>query len=391
MKITLISPSKIHLSEIAQVLQGPTSHALQGGAHEIVPIEGGRSRLAEAVRTHAPDLVLLDGMGRDPDELLPVEQVTAEYPGLAVLMLCAQPSPEFLLRAMRAGVREVLPSPPAPSTLMMAVDRVELRRQAAGRPRRGRLLAFMACKGGSGASFLASNLAYQLAQDASVLLIDLNLQFGDSLSLLREAPAQLHLADAARESERLDASFLSACATRIHERLSVLAASEELADSMAVRPEQIEAIVRLAQRHHDYVIVDLERQLNPLTLRALDLADQIFAVMQANLPALRHARRLQKLFESLSYPAEKTGWIVNRYERSSELELQDIERTLGLTDLRVVANAYREVSAAVSGSAPVMELARSSAVTRHLSDLARSLSPRAPVKRGLIGRLFHRA
>ena len=112
MKIALISPSKVHLSEMSQVLQGATSAALHGAAHELLQIEGGRSRLAEVVEAHHPDLVVVDGMGRDPDELEPVEQVTSAHPQLAVLMLCAQQSPEFLLRAMRAGVREVLGSPP---------------------------------------------------------------------------------------------------------------------------------------------------------------------------------------------------------------------------------------------------------------------------------------
>lgn len=391
MKIALISPSKVHLSEITQVLQGPTSRAQQGGSHEIVQIEGGRSRLAEVVRAHQPDLVLVDGMGHDPEELVPVEQITTEHAHLAVLMLCAQPSPDFLLRAMRAGVREVLPSPPAPASLLMAIERVEQRRQAAGRRSRGKLLAFMACKGGSGATFIAANLAYQLAQDASVLLIDLNLQFGDALSLLREAPAQLNLSDVARDSERLDHAILAACSTRINDRLSVLAATEELAQSLELRPEQIESIARLALRHYDFVIMDLERHLDPLTLRAMDLADQIFVVMQASLPAIRHARRLQKVFKSLAYAPDKTGWIVNRHERGSEVSAQDIERTLGLESVRVVANAYRDVSTSVSRSTPVMELARSSAVTRHLAEMARSLSPRHTEPRSLIGRLFSRA
>jgi pilus assembly protein CpaE len=391
MKIAMISPSKVHLNEMTQVLQGPMPQALQGGVHEVVQVEGGRSRLAEVVRDHDPDLVLVDGMGRDPEELVPVEQITADHPQLAVLMLCAQQSPEFLLRAMRAGVREVLPSPPAPASLLMAVDRVAQRSQVSGRHRRGRLLAFLACKGGSGATFIASNLAYQLATDASVLLIDLNLQFGDALSLLREAPASLNLADVARDIDRLDAAFLSACTTRLSDRLSVLSAPEELAESMEVRPEHLEAIVRLALRHYDFVLMDLERHLDPLTLRAMDLADQVFVVMQAGLPSVRHARRLQQVFKGLAYAPEKIGWILNRYERGSEVGTQDIERTLGVQTLRLVANAYRDVSASVSSSTPVLELARSSLVTRHLAELARSLSPRSPERRSLIGRLFQRA
>lgn len=392
MKIALISPNKTHLAEMAQVLKGPTIEALHSvPSHEVLQIEGGRSRLAEVVREHEPDLVLVDGMGRDPEELAPVEQVTADHPRLAVLMLCAQQSPEFLLRAMRAGVREVLPSPPLPASLLMAVDRVHKRLQGAERARRGRLLALVSCKGGSGASFIAANLAYQLALDQSVLLIDLNLQFGDALPLLREQPAALGITDVARDIDRLDAAFLAACTTRISERLSVLAAPLAFADAMEVKPEHVEAIVRLAMRHHDFVLLDLERHLDPLTLRAMDLADQLFVVMQASMPGVRHARRLQQVFQTLGYPEEKIGWIVNRYERGAEIGLRDIAQTLGVSPVRAVANAYREVSDSVNRGTALLALARSSVVTRHLAELARSLSPSPQATRSLFGRLFHRA
>lgn len=391
MKIALISPSKVHLAEMSQVLQGPTQQALQGGAHEVLQIEGGRSRLAEVVHEHDPDLVVVDGMGRDPDEIEPVEQVTAAHPQLAVLMLSAQQSPEFLLRAMRAGVREVLPSPPTPASLLMAVDRADKRRVGASRRQRGRLLALVSCKGGSGATFIAANLAYQLATEKTVLLIDLNLQFGDALAMLREEPALLSLADVARDIERLDAAFLSACTTRIHERLSVLAAPEEFSDGMEVRPEHLEAIVRLALKQYDFVLIDLERHLDPLSIRAMDLADQVFVVMQAGLPWVRNARRLQKLLHSLAYPAEKLGWIVNRHERGDEIGLQDIARTLGVEQVWPLANAWRDVCASVNRGAALLEVARSSVVTRHLAELARSISPQGSEPRSLLSRLFRRA
>jgi pilus assembly protein CpaE len=95
--------------------------------------------------------------------------------------------------------------------------------------------------------------------------------------------------------------------------------------------------------------------------------------------------------QSLGYPAAKLGWIVNRYERSADISLQDIENTLGITQAHAVANAYRDVSAAVNRSAALLELSRSSAVTRHLAELARSLSPAPQENRSLLERLFQRA
>jgi pilus assembly protein CpaE len=253
------------------------------------------------------------------------------------------------------------------------------------------VLAFASCKGGSGATFIASNLAYQLAAEKSVLLIDLNLQFGDALGMLSEQPAALSLADVAREIDRLDAAFLAACTTRIHERFSVLAAAEEVTNGLEVRPEHLEAIVKLARRHYDFVLLDLERHLDPLSIRAMDLSDQLFVVMQAGLPWLRNARRLQKLLAGLSYPADKVHWLVNRAERGDDIGLDDIAQALGVEQVRSVANDWREVSASINQGTALIELARSSAVVRNLAELARSLGPQTSEPPSLLSRLFRRA
>ena len=74
-----------------------------------------------------------------------------------------------------------------PSALKAAVMRLSNKLAGLKGPPLGKVLAFMPCKGGSGATFIATNLGYQLAETHSVLLIDLNLQFGDALSFVSDA------------------------------------------------------------------------------------------------------------------------------------------------------------------------------------------------------------
>ena len=100
---------------------------------------------------------------------------------------------------MRAGVREVLPSPVTAPALEAAVSRVAAKLAGAPSRKIGKILAFMPCKGGAGATFLATNLGWQLAETKSVLLIDLNLQFGDALSFVHDGTAPSTLADVAKE------------------------------------------------------------------------------------------------------------------------------------------------------------------------------------------------
>jgi pilus assembly protein CpaE len=253
------------------------------------------------------------------------------------------------------------------------------------------LLAFIAAKGGSGATFIASNLGWQLAASRSVLLIDLNLQFGDALSFVHDGAAASTLADVTRDISRLDASFLVACSVRVAPNFSVLAAPEDLTQAMEIKPEHMDAIVSLALTKYDFVLLDMSRNLDTLAIRALDRAHSIFVVLQAALPALRHARRLLGVFRSLGYAPEKVGLILNRFEKNSDISLADIQRSLGVSQLRTVPNAFREVNDAINHGSALAAEVRSSSVTRTLADFALSLSPQAEEARSGLGRFFKRA
>ena len=49
--------------------------------------------------------------------------------------------------------------------------------------------------------------------------------------------------------------------------------------------------------------------------------------MQLTVPNVRDAKRLRNLFHSLDYAPQKVHWLVNRYQKSSELGLDSLEQT----------------------------------------------------------------
>src|SRR5438105_3160103 len=330
MKIAVISPNPVHLRDMGAVLRA--------GAHTAVLVEGGKGRMRALAEQEEPDLLLVEGMCCDPDELLQVEYVTAHHPRTAVVLLCATHTPEFLIQSMRAGVREVLPSPAPASALEAAVSRVAAK--LAGTPARGggKVLALMSCKGGSGATFLATNLGYPLAESRTVLLIDLNLQFGDALSFVHDGRPASTLADVAKNIARLDASLLAASTVKIAPNYSVLAAPDNPAEAMEVKPEHIDTILALARAQYDFVLLDVGRNLDTLAIKALDRADRVFIVLQAAVPHVRNAHKLLQVFRSLGYPADKTELIVNRFERGGDIGVEDIRRSLGNLPATTVAN-----------------------------------------------------
>jgi pilus assembly protein CpaE len=383
MKIAVVSPNKIQLNEIGKLLQA--------ASHVTVLREGGKDKLRQVAEQEEPELMLVDESCCDDAQLAQVEELTTRHPQLAVVLLCAHCPPDFLIKAMRAGVREVLPSPVVPAELAAAVNRIGAKLRGAQGRGAGKVLAFIPCKGGSGATFLATSLGYQLAEARSVLLVDLNLQFGDALSFVHDARPPSTLADVARATSRLDAALLAASTVKVAPNFSVIAAPEDHAQAVEITAAQVDAVLALAVQHYDIVLLDVGRPIDTLAIKALDRAHMIYPVLQARLPFIRNAKKMLAIFKSLDYGPDKVELVVNRFDRKGAIGIAEIERALGKFKMHTVPNSYKQVSAAIDHGEPLIASARSDPVLRHLAGLAGPFGPRPTTGRSLFARLLGRA
>jgi len=235
----------------------------------------------------------------------------------------------------------------------------------------------MACKGGSGASFLAANFAHALStrDGRTVALLDLDLQFGDTLLMLGDHRAGSDVAEVAHNIARLDAELLRSAMVATSTTLSVLAAPQELSQALEVKASHVEAIVRQARQMFDFVVIDVGRSIDGVSLKALDMATRIFPVVQLSLPQVRDARRLQTLFRSLDYSLDKIHWIVNRHQKTADITLESFEHSLGLKNAALIPNHFNLVNASVNQGVPIEKLSRKSPVALALRALAKAVAP----------------
>jgi pilus assembly protein CpaE len=236
--------------------------------------------------------------------------------------------------------------------------------------------AFIGCRGGNGTSVLAANFAHRLAAGGArrVALIDLDLHGGNALLLLSSQHAASDVAEVARNVQRLDAELLRSAMVPLTETLHVLPAPEDIAQALEVKDEHVQALVRQARQMFDVVVLDLGARIDALSLPALDLATQVFPVLQLYLPQLRDARRMRATLQSLEVPQHKLCWIVNRFHKHSELPLQSLTQVLGGDAVHTVPNHHASVGAAVNQGQPI---AASSPEARALDELAKRLAPKA--------------
>lgn len=389
MRIAIVTDNEQRAGSIRQVLEA-------GGAPHIVSsIGGGLASLGPVLDQGQADLIVLDEVCCTPSELTVLEQLSQSHPHAAFVILCPAAPSELLIHAMRIGVRDVLPTPVSPEALHAAVARVEQKLIRTDKPRhKGKVLAFIACKGGSGATFLAANLGYVLAAEYGkrVALIDLNLQFGDASLFISDRTPDNTLADVAHEILRLDASFLASSMVHVLPNYGVLAAPENPAMAADVLPTHIEVLLRLAVAEYDYVILDLSRNLDAVSVKALDDADLIFPVLQETLPFIRDAKRIISTLQSLGYGNNKLHLIVNRYEKGGDIQLEDVERTLGMKVMACFPNSYEAVSGSVNQGVPIMKMAKRDPVSKTLLKLGHDLEQGDHAdKGGWLGNIFGRA
>ncbi|MBI5278025.1 MAG: AAA family ATPase [Burkholderiales bacterium] len=339
------------------------------------------------------DLLVVEcGSGSLDAELLALEAYTRAVPAAGIILLTARLEAGALLAAMRAGVREVLPAHPTAAEFSAALRRVaEHSRSTAATGPRGQVVAFVACKGGSGATFLATNLAWVLAEELGqrTALLDLDLQYGDAAYFVTDGRAKSNLAELARQVDRLDADLLEASMIAVSPNFRLLPAPEEPEAALGITGYQLERVLDVARANYDFVVIDVERMLDPLAIKALDKADTIHLVTESMVPHLRDARRLVRVLHALGYPDSKLRLIANRIDRRGSVELDEAAKVVGLKFSQAIRDSFPEVAEAVNTGTPLAQLHPGNTVTRALREMAEALTDSPAAPKGWLGRLMH--
>ena len=254
-------------------------------------------------------------------------------------MAMVSDEPGIVVAAMRAGISDVLPTDvdlDAVDTLIARAHEFSMD-SAVARPtpslRRlgpGRTIAVTSPKGGVGKTTVACNIAVGLAlhQPGCVVLVDLDLQFGDVASTLGLEPGYFLEHAVARGAAR-DSVVLTTVLTRHHAGLLVLAAPESPATADIITPAQIGHLLRQLADEYLYVVVDTSPGLLEHTLTVLEEATDVVSVTSMDVSSVRGIRKQLDLLDELGLLPGSRQLVVNMGDRASGLTVRDIENAVG--------------------------------------------------------------
>jgi pilus assembly protein CpaE len=359
-------------SAFATVIKGGDLKVLNG---EVSSPEVSAARIAEG---GAPLVAI--GSKLKIDTAIELARALEQADPLITTMLIADPDLDTLKRALEVGIREVLDpkasSREAADALRRALGAGALRRSVYDErvvERLGRrVIVVISAKGGSGKTVVSSNLAAALAMNhpKDAVLVDLDLQFGDTATALLLTPEH-SLSDAAGLlQDELDGATLKVFLSRHGPSgLFVLCAPDDPATGDAIRGDDVGRIIDALSSEFRFVVIDTDAGLNEYVLAALDRATDLVVLVDLDVPSVRGGRKLLHTLDRLGFGAARRHVVLNRADSKVGLEISEVAEVLGVPiDLAIPST--RQVPISFNEGRPVVTAYAKSPVAKRIAELA---------------------
>ena len=237
----------------------------------------------------------------------------------------------------------------------------------------GVVLTFFSTASAVGKTILSCNMASELArQGASVVLCDLDLQFGDVCNYLHLSPDQT-IADVQESMEAVGDSFdIRECLTPyFYEDMGfeVLAAPQRLEEAYNIKTDSVAKIVEKLQKMFNYVIIDTTSMFSNINIKLLDLSTIVtFLGVVDFIPTIKNMKIGASLLDELHYN-DKIRLVLNRSNSKTRISKNDVEQILGQEFYHVLPNDYRLATQSIQDGVPLVLVDADSDLSKSIRDL----------------------
>lgn len=298
-------------------------------------------------------------------------------PELPLVLISEGLNTDVLKAAIRVGFRDVVEAPLTSQKveqLLTVISAHEQRvdEEAPRRAKIGKVVTIMSPKGGAGKTMTTTNVALALAMwgdPERVVIVDCDLQFGDVCICLQVDPAHT-IVDVARDVDKLDEPLLESLLATHSTGMRVLSAPLEPSLADEVSTQVVVKTLGMLKRMFDYIVVDTAPFLDEPVLSILERSDVVLLVVDMDLPSVKNAKLALDTLRLIKFPFEKIKLILNRVNSKARLDVDELERSLGL-DVQAAISSDKLVPRAVNEGEPVVALYPRSRPAKDLRGVAR--------------------
>ena len=313
---------------------------------------------------------------------------------IKVILIAEDVTPAALHSLLRQGADEFVPYPLPEGELAQAIARVRATDQApepaegakaptlkAGAHKDGAMIVVHGLAGGTGATTLAVNLAWELANvdkknPPSVCLLDLDLQFGAVATFL-DLPRREVVYDMLSDTETMDEEIFGQALQTFDEKLHVLTAPADMLPLDLITSEDVNRILDIARNQFDYVIVDMPSTLVQWSETVLSNAHVYFAMLELDMRSAQNALRFKRALQSEELPVEKLRYVMNRAPKFTDLNAKSrvkrMAESLSISIDVQLPDGGKPITQANDHGLPLASSAPKSPLRREIAKLAASI------------------
>ena len=320
---------------------------------------------------------------------------TAISHDLKVILIAEEVSPIALHQLLKLGAREFAPYPlpegalhdaiermraPEPSNVMAANFQEGVPRNTGG-DRDGVIVTVQGMAGGVGATTLAVNMAWELAnlkskKPGKVCILDFDLQFG-SVATYLDLPRREAVYELLSDTDSMDGDAFLHALVSFNEKLSVMTAPGDILPLDMIGPEDIERLLKYARAHFDYVVIDMPTTIVQWTETVLTASHVYLAPLELDMRSAQNTLRMVRALKSEDLPFEKLRYVLNRAPKFTDLSGKSrVKRMAESLDIEIellMPDGGKQVVQSGDHGIPLLDTAAKNPLRKEIQKLADSI------------------
>ena len=321
----------------------------------------------------SPNLLLIESTARSAQLIGQIDSLAEHCDETVKVMVIGAINDISLYRQLVArGVSEYLVPPFQPLQIMRSISSLFTDPDA---PFVGKQISVVGAKGGVGASTIAHNLAWALAENAKVntTLVDLDLSFGTTALDFNQEPTQT-IADALLQPERADDAVIERLLAKASDRLSLFTAPASIGQIMDIPDESYLSVIEVVRRNVPYLVLDLPHVWSRWVQRTLVASDEVIVVCQPDLASLRNGKNYIDQLKAARPNDNPPRLIINMsgVPKRPEIPVKDFGAAIGIEPEVILPFEPELFGTAANNGQMISETdptARSSQAIDHLASL----------------------
>ncbi len=331
---------------------------------------GGIDAAVEAYRQAPTPNVIIIETASTREHLINQLDVLAEYCDSGTKVVVIGKSNDIVLyRELRArGVSEYLVQPLQPIDFISALSDLF---GETGVRNIGRILSFFGAKGGVGASTIAHNVAWTMANQTNTQasVLDLDFGFGTAGLNFNQDPS-VTLGDVLRNLDRVDSNTIDRLLVSCGDKLNLAVAPALLDRTYDFNEGDFDQLLDAVRSLVPLVVLDVPHVWSAWSRRTLVASDELIIVAAPDLANLRNARNIIDVMRNARPNDQAPKLILNmtNVQKRPEISVEDFSRALELTPLSVIPYDAKLFGTAANNGQMISEVDQSNKTFQQIAE-----------------------